>query len=265
MDRRQPRRLDVGGALVRMGRDGRVQVIASDPGWLDYPSQPAFGTRVRRSHDPLRRERLAQHRQLQRHRPGRGRARPAASVALVSLHQGGLPMKRQLVALGAALLLIAALVPPVAAPHRAVDALHVAQRRHADVRLAGWLLRRRQGRDDRRDRGVRRPAGRQHRSVLAGQAVEEHLLRPHRQDDHGPRRRRRLDHRHVQPRWGDYAGPALFGTPQFSTVREAGIVWSLVASDGARLNDTGVATTKWEFSQPGEYGQIGACRRRPSR
>lgn len=37
--------VDVGGALVRMGRNGRLQVMASDPGWLDYPSQPAFGTR----------------------------------------------------------------------------------------------------------------------------------------------------------------------------------------------------------------------------
>ena len=35
--------LQVGGALVRVGRAGRIQVVASDPGWLDYPSQPAFG------------------------------------------------------------------------------------------------------------------------------------------------------------------------------------------------------------------------------
>ena len=33
----------VGGALVRVGRAGRIQVVASDPGWLDYPAQPAFG------------------------------------------------------------------------------------------------------------------------------------------------------------------------------------------------------------------------------
>ncbi len=33
----------VGGALIRVGRAGRIQVVASDPGWLDYPSQPAFG------------------------------------------------------------------------------------------------------------------------------------------------------------------------------------------------------------------------------
>ena len=34
-----------GGAIVRMSRSGQLKVVASDPGWLDYPSQPAFGTR----------------------------------------------------------------------------------------------------------------------------------------------------------------------------------------------------------------------------
>jgi sugar lactone lactonase YvrE len=33
----------VGGALVRVSRAARVQVVASDPGWLDYPTQPVFG------------------------------------------------------------------------------------------------------------------------------------------------------------------------------------------------------------------------------
>ena len=33
-----------GGALARVARDGSVTVVASDPGWLDYPTQPVFGT-----------------------------------------------------------------------------------------------------------------------------------------------------------------------------------------------------------------------------
>lgn len=32
-----------GGALAVAGRDGRVRMVADDPGWLDYPVQPAFG------------------------------------------------------------------------------------------------------------------------------------------------------------------------------------------------------------------------------
>jgi hypothetical protein len=32
-----------GGALARVTRDGSVTVVVSDPGWLDYPSQPVFG------------------------------------------------------------------------------------------------------------------------------------------------------------------------------------------------------------------------------
>ena len=38
--------LPVGGALARMDASGSVRVMASDPGWLDYPSQPAFDTRT---------------------------------------------------------------------------------------------------------------------------------------------------------------------------------------------------------------------------
>ena len=33
----------VGGALVRVGPYGHPTVVANDPGWLDYPAQPAFG------------------------------------------------------------------------------------------------------------------------------------------------------------------------------------------------------------------------------
>lgn len=36
----------IGGALARMDPSGSIQVVASDPGWLDYPSQPAFDTRT---------------------------------------------------------------------------------------------------------------------------------------------------------------------------------------------------------------------------
>ena len=36
---------DAGGALLRMSRTGSLSVVANDPGWLDYPSQPAFGVR----------------------------------------------------------------------------------------------------------------------------------------------------------------------------------------------------------------------------
>lgn len=32
------------GSLVRLDRDGRITVISSGPAWLDYPTQPAFGT-----------------------------------------------------------------------------------------------------------------------------------------------------------------------------------------------------------------------------
>lgn len=32
-----------GGALVRVDARAHLQVVASDPGWLDYPVQPAFG------------------------------------------------------------------------------------------------------------------------------------------------------------------------------------------------------------------------------
>lgn len=31
------------GALIRVDAAARLQVLASDPGWLDYPVQPAFG------------------------------------------------------------------------------------------------------------------------------------------------------------------------------------------------------------------------------
>ena len=34
-----------GGALARVTQDGSVTVVASDPGWLDYPTQPVFGTK----------------------------------------------------------------------------------------------------------------------------------------------------------------------------------------------------------------------------
>lgn len=36
---------DAGGALLRMSPTGNLRVVANDPGWLDYPSQPAFGNR----------------------------------------------------------------------------------------------------------------------------------------------------------------------------------------------------------------------------
>ena len=35
---------------------------------------------------------------------------------------------------------------------------------------------------------------------------------------------------------------------------EAGLLWSLVASDGARLEDSGVAVTRWELGEPGAFG-----------
>ena len=34
---------------------------------------------------------------------------------------------------------------------------------------------------------------------------------------------------------------------------EAGLLWSLVASDGARLDDSGAAITSWELGEPGTY------------
>jgi sugar lactone lactonase YvrE len=33
-----------GGGLVRVTPDGSISSVASDPGWLDYPTQAAFGT-----------------------------------------------------------------------------------------------------------------------------------------------------------------------------------------------------------------------------
>ncbi len=52
------------------------------------------------------------------------------------------------------------------------------------------------------------------------------------------------------PAWPSYEGPWLWGWPQFQTVSEAGLLWSLVASDGARLDDSGVAITRWELGAP---------------
>ena len=58
------------------------------------------------------------------------------------------------------------------------------------------------------------------------------------------------------PAWATYEGPWLFGWPQFQRVSEAGLLWSLVASDGARLEDSGVAVTRWELGQPGTFPPV---------
>ena len=34
----------LGGSLLRLEPDGRVTTVADNPGWLDYPTQPIFGT-----------------------------------------------------------------------------------------------------------------------------------------------------------------------------------------------------------------------------
>lgn len=52
------------------------------------------------------------------------------------------------------------------------------------------------------------------------------------------------------PTWPSYQGPWLLGWPQFQTVSEAGLLWSLVASDGARVDDSGVAISRWELGAP---------------
>jgi hypothetical protein len=56
----------------------------------------------------------------------------------------------------------------------------------------------------------------------------------------------------INPDWDNYIGHSWWmGTPQSSTVTEVGVIWSMVASDGARLRDSGTAVTNWTFAAPG--------------
>ena len=45
------------GALYRLTPGGSLTTIADDPGWMNYPTQPVFGTSPRHPGDALRRER----------------------------------------------------------------------------------------------------------------------------------------------------------------------------------------------------------------
>jgi hypothetical protein len=165
-------------------------------------------------------------------------------------------MKRQLVALGAALLLIAALVPPVAA--RSAPWTHYTWPNVGTDTFdwpGGFC-----GAVTAETTGVTE----EYDAPRVGNTVQYSLVKHWKNVFYGPNDKTitvRVDDVATitdtyNPAWPAYTGPAWSGWPQYSKAIEAGVVWSFVASDGARLNDTGVATTTWEFGPPSEYGQM---------
>ncbi len=165
-------------------------------------------------------------------------------------------MKRKLVALGAALLLIAALVPPVAA--RTAPWMHYTwpntgtQEFPWDGGFCGAVKAETTGVTEEYD-GPR-----------VGNVVQYSLMKKWLNVFTGPNGKTvtaRVESVGLytdtyNPAWGTYEGPWQFGWPQFERVSEAGLLWSLVASDGARLEDSGVAVTRWELGRPGTFPPV---------
>ena len=164
-------------------------------------------------------------------------------------------MRRQLVALAAALLLIAALVPTAAA--RSAPWTHYSWP-NAGSQAFDW------------------PGGfcgavkadlsgstEEYDAPRAGNVVQYTLVKKWQNVFTGPTGKTvtaRVDDVSlatdtINPAWDSYDGHAWwFGMPQRSTLSEAGVLWSLVAADGARLDDVGLAITRWEFGEPGPFG-----------
>ena len=163
-------------------------------------------------------------------------------------------MRRQLVALAAAFVLIAALVPSAAA--RSAEWTHYSwpntgtQTFPWEGGFCGAVRADASGVTEEYDG----PQCRQHRAVHRDEEVAERVHRPN-----GKTVTARVESVGLytdtnNPAWAPYEGPWLFGWPQFQTVSEAGLLWSLVASDGARLEDSGAAITKWELGEPSVFG-----------
>ena len=157
-------------------------------------------------------------------------------------------MRRQLIALVAASLLVAALVPPAAA--RSSPWTHYSWP-NAGTQLFDW------------------PGGfcgavkadtsgvtEEYDALRVGNVVQYTLMKKWLNVFTGPtaRRSRRAWNPSASTRTRTtplavLRGRGCSGWPQFQQSSEAGLLWSLVASDGARLDDSGVAITRWELER----------------